>query len=148
LTQEAVQKFRVPVVPEGTVLMSFKLTVGKLCISNRELVTNEAIAHFKQISDSPISSIFTYLWLSNQNMANLDSTSSIGTATNSGVVKAIKFLIPSEKVHAAFMNVAGPIFDEIANLTVQTTQLVEIRDALLPRLLSGELQIPEEMLVP
>jgi type I restriction enzyme S subunit len=147
LTEEAVQKFRVPVVPEGTVLMSFKLTVGKLCITNRELVTNEAIAHFKQISDSPINSIFAYLWLSNQNMANLDSTSSIGTATNSEVVKAIKFLIPSEKVHAAFLDIAGPIFDEIANLTLQTTQLIGIRDALLPRLISGELEIPKEMLV-
>ena len=47
LTQAAVDKFKVPVVPENTVLMSFKLTVGKLCISDTDLVTNEAIAHFK-----------------------------------------------------------------------------------------------------
>jgi type I restriction enzyme S subunit len=147
LTEEAVRKFRVPIVPKGTVLMSFKLTVGKLCITDHELVTNEAIAHFKELSNSSIGSIFTYLWLANQNMANLDSTSSIGTATNSAIVKGIKILVPSESVHAAFVNVVGPIFDEIANLTMQTTRLAEIRDSLLPRLISGELQIPEEMLV-
>lgn len=147
LTEEAVQKFRVPIVPRGTVLMSFKLTVGKLCITDCELVTNEAIAHFKVTANSSVGSLFAYLWLSNLNMANLDSTSSIGTATNSAVVKAIKFLVPSEKVHAAFVNVASPIFDEIANLTAQSTQLGEIRDALLPRLISGEFQIPEGMTV-
>ena len=147
LTEEAVQKFRVPIVPKGTVLMSFKLTVGKLCITDRELVTNEAIAHFKETSKSSIGSIFAYLWLANQNMANLDSTSSIGTATNSSIVKAMKFLVPSEKVHSAFVNVVGEMFAEIENLTEQTNQLIEIRDAMLPRLISGELQVPEEMLV-
>jgi type I restriction enzyme S subunit len=147
LTEEAVQKFRVPIVPKGTVLMSFKLTVGKLCITDHELVTNEAIAHFKETSKSPIGSIFAYLWLANQNMANLDSTSSIGTATNSAIVKAMKFLVPSKKVHSAFVNVVGEMFAEIENLTAQTNQLIEIRDAMLPRLISGELQIPEEMLV-
>ena len=147
LTEEAVHKFRVPIVPKQTVLMSFKLTVGKLCITDRELVTNEAIAHFKVTSKSSIGSIFAYLWLANQNMASLDSTSSIGTATNSAIVKAMKFLVPSEKVHSAFVNVVGEMFAEIENLTEQTNQLVEIRDAMLPRLISGELQIPEEMLV-
>ncbi len=147
LTAEALEKFRVPIVPKGTVLMSFKLTVGKLCITNREVVTNEAIAQFRETPDSPIGSLFAYLSLSNLNMANLDSTSSIGTATNSAVVKAIKFLVPTENVHLAFKKLLSPTFDEIANLTAQSAQLVEIRDALLPRLISGELQIPEEMLV-
>jgi type I restriction enzyme S subunit len=147
LTAEAVQKFRVPIVPKGTVLMSFKLTVGKLCITDRDLVTNEAIAHFKETSKSTIGSIFAYLWLANQNMANLDSTSSIGTATNSAIVKAMKFLVPSEKVHSAFIKVVGEMFADIENLTAQTNQLIEVRDAMLPRLISGELPIPEEMLV-
>jgi type I restriction enzyme S subunit len=94
LTQAAVDKFKVPVVPENTVLMSFKLTVGKLCISDVDLVTNEAIAHFRISQSSPLNTFYTYLWLSNLDMGSLDSTSSIGTATNSGVIKQIKFLVP------------------------------------------------------
>jgi type I restriction enzyme S subunit len=147
LTEEAVEKFRVPVVPRGTVLMSFKLTVGKLCITDRDLVTNEAIAHFKVRQEGSLGSLFAYLWLSNQNMENLDSTSSIGTATNSAVVKAIKFLVPSEKIHAAFVNVVSPIFEQIESLTVQSKQLAAIREAILPRLISGELKLPVESLV-
>jgi len=146
LTEEAVSNFRFPIVPEGTVLMSFKLTVGKLCISDKPLVTNEAIAHFVIHADSVITNFFTYLWLANHDMNSLDSTSSIGIATNSGVIKQIRFLMPSEVVVQAFSEICSPIFNQIKNINSQSNSLVEIRDSLLPRLISGELQIPEEML--
>jgi type I restriction enzyme, S subunit len=146
LTLDAVKRFKVPLVPENTVLMSFKLTVGKLCITDRELVTNEAIAHFRITDKSPIESFYTYLWLSNIEMGNLDSTSSIGTATNSGVIKQIKFLVPTKRVLACFLNTVNPVFYELKALRRQSSNLIQLRDSLLPRLISGELQIPEEML--
>ena len=147
LTQAAVDKFKVPVVPENTVLMSFKLTVGKLCISDTDLVTNEAIAHFKISQNSPLNTFYTYLSLSNLDMGSLDSTSSIGTATNSGVIKQIRFLVPPQELLGNFHNKVSPIFSQLKILRKQTTNLVLLRDALLPRLISGELQIPEDMLV-
>jgi type I restriction enzyme S subunit len=146
LTQAAVQKFKVPVVPENTVLMSFKLTVGKLCITDRQMVTNEAIAHFRISQNSPLDTVFTYLWLSNLDMDSLDSTSSIGTATNSGVIKQIKFLVPPQEIIRNFQESVSPVFSQLRLLRQQTTNLVLIRDSLLPRLISGQLQIPQEML--
>lgn len=146
LTQAAVEKFKVPIVPENTVLMSFKLTMGKLCISDADLVTNEAIAHFRISEDSPLNAFYTYLWLSNLDMGGLDSTSSIGTATNSGVIKQIKFLVPPRDLLGNFHEKVLPIFSQLKLLRKQTTNLVLLRDSLLQRLISGELQIPEEML--
>jgi type I restriction enzyme S subunit len=126
--------------------MSFKLTVGKLCISDVDLVTNEAIAHFRISQSSPLNTFYTYLWLSNLDMGSLDSTSSIGTATNSGVIKQIKFLVPPMGLLDNFDDKVSSIFSQLKLLRKQTTNLVLLRDALLPRLISGELQIPEEML--
>ena len=146
LTQAAVDKFKVPVVPENTVLMSFKLTVGKLCISDADLVTNEAIAHFRISENSQLNTFYTYLWLSNLDMGSLDSTSSIGTATNSGVIKQIKFLVPPRQLLGNFHDKVSPFFSQLKLLRKQTTNLGLLRDSLLPRLLSGDLQIPEKML--
>ncbi len=146
LTEAAVLKFRVPVVPAQTVLMSFKLTVGKLCITDRPLVTNEAIAHFRVPTDGRLDSNYAYLWLSKYDMRTLDSTSSIGTATNSGVIRNIKFLVPSEFVLVKFQKTIEPIFKNLQLLQEQSATLAELRESLLARLVSGELQIPEEML--
>ena len=46
----------------------------------------------------------------------------------------------------AFTDVVGSMFDEIGVLLNQSISLAAIRDSLLPRLISGELEIPEEML--
>ena len=45
-----------------------------------------------------------------------------------------------------FEQLASVIFENVQSLEEQTKTLIEIRDSLLPRLISGELQIPEKML--
>jgi type I restriction enzyme S subunit len=146
LTEAAVVKFRVPVVPENTVLMSFKLTVGKLCITDVPVVTNEAIAHFRIPSDGRLDSYFAYLWLSQYDMRTLDSTSSIGTATNSGVIRNIKFLVPPQELLSHFHKTIAPVFKKLKILRQQSTTLMDLRDSLLPRLVSGTQKISKEML--
>lgn len=46
LTEEAIKRFNVKIVPTGSILVSFKLTVGRVVISPKDMCTNEAIAHF------------------------------------------------------------------------------------------------------
>ena len=74
-------------------------------------------------------------------------TGAVQPKLNQGNLKSIPCLLPAVKVSDAFNLIIGPMFDEIRVLSEQTKLLVEIRDRLLPRLISGELQIPDEMLV-
>ncbi|HDV7261844.1 TPA: restriction endonuclease subunit S, partial [Mannheimia haemolytica] len=87
LKVEAVDKFNIKRIPENTVILSFKLTVGRVSITTKETTTNEAIAHFKIPSSSNLSSEFLYCYLKNFDFNNLGSTSSIATAVNSKMIK-------------------------------------------------------------
>lgn len=143
LTREAVDRFNVRVVPNNTVLLSFKLTVGRLSITTDRMVTNEAIAHFKLDADSPISSEYIYLALKNFNFGSLSSTSSIAEAVNSKTVKSLPILVPSPRTAAAFDEHVGPLFARIRLIENQAQTLSTLRDTLLPRLISGQLRLPE-----
>jgi type I restriction enzyme S subunit len=99
VTEMAARKFNMNVAKEHTVLLSFKLTVGKVAITTENMTTNEAIAHFNIEDESQMCSEYIYFYLKNFPYDSLGSTSSIGTAINSKVVKAMPVLLPpSSKV--------------------------------------------------
>lgn len=139
LTQEAVDKFNIKVVPSNTVLLSFKLTVGRIAITHGEMTTNEAIAHFK--TDKPFINEYLYCYLRDFNYQTMGSTSSIATAVNSKIIKAMPFVAPTDDEISRFHSVAGPMFEQILNNQLENDSLVEIRDTLLPKLMSGELDV-------
>ena len=141
LTEEAIDKFNVKLIPEDTVILSFKLTVGRLGITTDEMTTNEAIAHFKLDSESPISKEYLYLYLKNFNYDELGSTSSIAKAINSKIVKKIPILVPESNKLNEFKELFENIFNEIKSNQIEINNLTKLRDTLLPKLMSGEIDV-------
>lgn len=141
LTKEAVDKHNIIMVPRNTILLSFKLTVGRVAIADKELTTNEAIARFILSDDKYME--YLYLYLKKYDYNSLGSTSSIATAVNSKTIKGMQMLQPSDNVIDAFHIQVNPIFGKIRSLTKENSRLSTLRDTLLPRLMSGELEVPE-----
>ena len=56
-------------------------------------------------------------------------------------------VLPSETTATAFNDLVLPLIEYGYSLVIENQKLAQIRDGLLPRLISGELQIPEELLV-
>ena len=139
LTNQAVDKFNIRKIPENTVLLSFKLTIGRVSITTCETTTNEAIAHFKITDKSFLTTEYLYLFFQQFDFNSLGSTSSIATAVNSKTIKGIEILIPNEELIKAFQMKISNIFAQIKNLTIENKNLVETRDLLLPKLLNGEI---------
>ena len=143
LTAESIQRFNVRQVPNNTVLLSFKMTIGRVAIIDGEMTTNEAIAHFKLEEQSQLTSEYIYLHLKQFDYTRLSSTSSIADAVNSKTVKAIPILVPNAAIALAFQDAISPIFEKIKLIQHQAQTLATLRDTLLPRLISGQLRLPE-----
>lgn len=141
LTPDAVSRFNVKRVPAGAILLSFKLTVGRVAIAGCELTTNEAIAHFR-IDDSSIRE-YLFFYLKQFNYQTMGSTSSIATAVNSKMVKAMRIDIPPKETLEMFHSTVSPMFGKIKQNQQETQKLTQLRDALLPKLMSGEIDVSE-----
>ena len=139
LTEEAVEKHNMKVVPVGTILLSFKLTLGRVSITTKPMCTNEAIAHFRLNKSTERE--YTYSYLKNFEYDTLGNTSSISKAVNSKIIKAMPFVIPSEGILEKYSALVAPLLDEVFNKQSQNLQLAEARDRLLPKLMSGEMEL-------
>ncbi len=140
LTEDAVTKFNVPTIEPNTLLLSFKLTVGRLCISTKRMHSNEAIAQLP-LRGSEVSIEYFYYFLRNFNYSQLSSTSSIATAVNSTTVKSIKVTVPTETVMKDFTAQAHDILEAVKNNEAEIQTLTTLRDTLLPRLISGKVKV-------
>lgn len=139
LTHEAVERFNVKIVPDNTVILSFKLTVGRVAITDGAMTTNEAIAHFK--TDKPEINEYLYCYLKGFNYQTMGSTSSIATAVNSKIIKSMPFIIPTDDELAEFHSLTAPMFAMIKTNQRENTRLAELRDLLIPRLMNGEIDV-------
>lgn len=141
LTSEAVGRFNVRVVPDRTVLLSFKLTIGRVAITDGPMVTNEAIAHFKLPNEAAVSSEYLYLYLKGFDFSTLGSTSSIADAVNSKTIREMPITVASRDLIDRFTKSVAPLFEEIRNRQNEISSLGVTSDALLPKLLSGEIEV-------
>jgi len=139
LTSEAVSKHNVKIVPSDTVLVSFKLTVGRVSITTADTCTNEAIAHFL-IPDSILKE-YTYLYLKHFEYDSLGNTSAISKAVNSKIIKAMPFVMPNAETLENFHHMAMPILNAIKCKQKSNICLSEARDRLLSKLMSGEIEV-------
>ena len=141
LTHDAVERFNVKIVPDNTVILSFKLTVGRVAITDGCMTTNEAIAHFK--TSQPKINEYLYCYLKNFNFQTMGSTSSIATAVNSKMVKGMPFIVPTDEELEKFHSIVSPLFTMIKSNQRESKHLAKLRDALLPKLMSGEIDVSD-----
>ena len=139
LTQDACENYNIKVIPKGTILLSFKLTVGRVAFAGADVCTNEAIAHFQKEGDEW--KAYTLMYLRNYNYDSLGNTSGISKAVNSTIIKNMPFVMPCTAILQEFSQRVLPFIKQTENLQSQLRLLTEARDRLLPKLMSGEITL-------
>lgn len=130
LTSLANEKCKIKIVPADTLLLSFKLTVGRIAITSCQMATNEAIAHYNLYDKDLLFYLFCYL--KNYNYDDLGSTSSIAKAVNSKIIKGLTIKLPNKEDLNQFNRIVEPLFHKLKNNVIQSEELNNIKnDALL-----------------
>ena len=81
-----------------------------------------------------------YLFFSLTNIKSI-VTGAVQQKVSQQNLKKVPAIIPSKDALSAFNGVIQPIFDQIRNLRDENTRLADLRDTILPRLMSGELDV-------
>lgn len=140
ITELGLSKSSAKLMPEGTILFSSRAPIGYIAIANNELATNQGFRSI--IPNGNILTEFLYLFLK-KNVKKIESMASGSTfkEVSGTVMKNINLIIPNEKVLIRFKEIVNPLFRKIEQLENETDILEETRDTLLPKLLSGEIEL-------
>lgn len=115
ITQEGQRKFNIPIVKAGTLVLSFKLTVGRLAIAATDLLTNEAIAQLPIKDHCKVDRDFLYYYLLKFPWSTLGNTSSIATAINSKTIKEMEVELPDIDTQKKIAKILSSLDSKINN---------------------------------
>ncbi|MGS0699205.1 restriction endonuclease subunit S [Shewanella sp. 30m-9] len=95
ITDSAVDETRIKLVTKGTLLFSFKLTIGKMAFAGTDLYTNEAIAAFVIKDPKKLDSSYLYYALKTARLLG-SNQAAMGKTLNSKSLAAIEIPIPDD----------------------------------------------------
>ncbi len=140
ITREGFDSCSVKALPAGSVLFSSRAPIGYIAIASDELTTNQG---FKSIVPrAEIGTAFTYCLL----VRNKQRIADAGSGTTFPEVSAntmanIEISLPSESLCQEFSSWAQPVLKLQSRIEEESHLLRIARDALLPRLMSGEVDV-------
>lgn len=129
-------------MPAGTVLFSSRAPIGYIAIASNEVTTNQG---FKSVVPHPgIGTPFVYYFLIH-NLPLIESKASGSTfkEVSGSVMKSVEAVIPDGNTIAKFNDFCRPVFEMQEKLEQENRKLAAMRDSLLPRLMSGEIDVAD-----
>ncbi|WP_373686273.1 restriction endonuclease subunit S [Acinetobacter sp. YH12097] len=140
ITDIGLKKISSGILPKDTVLMSSRAPVGYLALAKIEVAINQG--YIAILPNTKYSAEYLIQWCE-ANMAEIKGRAS-GTTfqeISKKNFREINFIRPDEKVIAVYTRTAKTLYDEITLKAKEKQSLINLRDTLLPKLLSGEIEV-------
>ena len=140
ITELGLKNSSATVMPKGTVLFSSRAPIGYIAIASNEVTTNQG---FKSVIPySEIGTAFVYFFLKH-GLPVIESAASGSTfkEISGSAMKNIPAIIPDRNTLDQFNSFCAPIFAQQKILEDQNYSLAMLRDSLLPKLMSGAIDI-------
>ena len=140
ITQKGVNNSAVNIIPEDSMVISARGTVGKYCLLGKPMAFSQS--NYGILPKINECYYFSYLLVSRyvEEMKNAAYGSVFDTITVK-TFEGINVTIPNDKEIVVFNTMVKPIFEKIKSNQKQILALTSQRDTLLPRLMSGEVKV-------
>ncbi len=136
ITEDGYKNSSAKLMPRGTVLFSSRAPIGYISIAKGDICTNQG---FKSIVPKYAGTAYLYYWLQeNTNAIEAQASGSTFKEASGSLMKSFPALIPCKDVLDAFEDDIMPILKEQENLEEENGHTEQLRDILLPHLMSGE----------
>ena len=125
----------------GALVLSNSATPGIPKILDVDSCIHDGWLYFPK---SKLSNEFLFLFFKHirSNLVSLGN-GSVFTNLKTDILKAYPFILPDEQTLKAFNDLIFPVFERIKNNSREINSLAQLRDALLPKLMSGEIDVSE-----
>lgn len=104
ISMEAVSSTGIKPVPKNTIIMSFKLSIGRTCITTSELYTNEAIMAFLPLTDA-YDLDYLHFYIANFNWNNGAKQAVKGATLNKESIGNSFFILPPKELQEEFADI-------------------------------------------
>jgi type I restriction enzyme S subunit len=144
ITDEGVGRISSKLLPVRTVLLSSRAPVGYTAVSFVKVAVNQGFIAIPPSDGIP--SEFVLFWL----REHIDEIKAHAGGTTFAEIskrafRPLPMVVPSPEQLKEFTDVARPLFDLMATQEMEMCALSQVRDALLPRLISGEIRVPDRV---
>ena len=134
ISDQGVKKSNVKLIPKDTLIMSFKLSIGKVAITKKELYTNEAIAAFVVKDKNLLDSNYLYYVVSG---LNYDFDTAVkGKTLNKEKLLNTKIFLPSIGIQNKIAEILGAVDEEIEKINELINRSDKIKSGLMKKLFS------------
>lgn len=129
-------------MPKGTVLFSSRAPIGYIAIAANEVTTNQG---FKSVVPKEnVGTAYIYFLLKQllPTIENMASGSTFKEISGSSM-KTVPTVIPDNETLHKFDDFCQPLMNQVQKLEQESKRLIKLRDSLLPKLMSGELDVSD-----
>ena len=141
ITETGLNKCSSNLYPKDTIFITCRGTVGKVCLAACDMAMNQSNYAIKAIDGYSQCYVFFLVKSVVERLIKKSNGAVFSAITSKDFDEEI--LIPSQKAVEDFTNVIDGFFRRIFTIGTENSHLSLLRDTLLPRLMSGELEVPE-----
>jgi len=140
ITQLGLKKSATKLLPEYTVVISARGTVGNYCLLSEPMCISQSNYGVRSKNDKLV--FYTYLAVGNQ-IETLKSQAygSVFDTITTSTFKGLSVICPPLDILISFEKIIDPLFKKIMHNFIQIQTLTQLRDSLLPKLMSGEVRV-------